>query len=432
MRFQPPIALMVAGICLLPGAGFALEAKEIFKLAEPSVVVVLAADAKGEKNNLGSGVLIGPLDIVTSCKVVEGAADIVVTQGSALRKARLQFEDKERDLCQLHIDDALPGKPAVIAATAATLESGQDLFAISAPRGIERTISRTMISGLRETPGAGGRLIQIDAQMAGPSAGGGVFDQNANLVGILTPQFRQGENASFAVPAEWIAELAKRNPDRLLAAVAPAATSAAPAQAATPADTRSAWLPRVGDRWKYRLLDGKRPVGTLVVEIAEVRDKSVRERITREDEKAFQAERVVEAEFNPIRFQDIVTSTGGYQLAEISPYASAEQGPKVGQRWTGIPVSLLLVWHGKKKFLMQARTVKQEVVRVPAGSFNAMLMEAVAKENLGSTFVTITCKYWYAPEMKRAVKMSFQIEFSVAASNTPVEIYELVAFEPAK
>ena len=411
--------------------GYALEAREVFKLAEPSVVVVLAADAKGEKNTLGSGVLIAALDIVTSCKVVEGAADIVVTQGSALRKARLQFEDKERDLCQLHIDDALPsGKPATIAATA--LESGQDLFTISAPRGIERTISRTMVSGLRETPGASGRLIQIDAPLSGPSSGGGVFDQNAKLVGILTPRFRQGEGASFAVPAEWIAELARRNLDRLLAAAAPAATSAAPAQAAAPADARPAWLPRLGDRWKYRLLDGKRAVGTLVVEIAEVRDKSVRERITREDEKKFLAERVVEAEFSPIRFQEIVTLPGGYQLSEISPYASPEYGPKAGQHWPDIPVSLLLVWHGKKKFLMQARTVKQEVVRVPAGTFNAMLMEAVAKENLGSSFVTITCRYWYASEMKRAVKMSFQIEFAVTTSNTPAEIYELVAFEPAK
>ena len=411
--------------------GYALEAREVFKLAEPSVVVVLAADAKGEKNTLGSGVLIAALDIVTSCKVVEGAADIVVTQGSALRKARLQFEDKERDLCQLHIDDALPsGKPATIAATA--LESGQDLFTISAPRGIERTISRTMVSGLRETPGASGRLIQIDAPLSGPSSGGGVFDQNAKLVGILTPRFRQGEGASFAVPAEWIAELARRNLDRLLAAAAPAATSAAPAQAAAPADARPAWLPRLGDRWKYRLLDGKRAVGTLVVEIAEVRNKSVRERITREDEKKFLAERTVEAEFNPVRFQEIVTHTGGYQLAEISPYAGSGQEFKPGQQWSDIPVSLQLVWYGKHRFLTRAKVVKQEAVRVPAGQFNATLVEATASENLGSSIVKVTCRFWYVPEFKRSVKMTLQIDYSVTVMSSGSEAYELMAFEPAK
>ena len=423
------IAALVLSVC--PQKASALDAREIFKVAEPSVVVVLAADAKGEKNTLGSGVLIAPLDIVTSCKVVEGAADIVVTQGSALRKARLRFEDKERDLCQVHIDDALPsGRPATIAATAATLESGQDLFAISAPRGIERTISRTMVSGLRETAGVGGRLIQIDAQLTGPSSGGGVFDQNANLVGILTPQFRQGESASFAVPAEWIAEMVRRNPDRLLAAAAPAATSAA--KAAAPADTRPAWLPRLGDRWKYRVLDGKRPVGTLVVEITEVRDKSVRERITREDEKKFLAERNVDAEFNPIHFQEVIKHPGGFQLAEISPYSPAGQELKPNQQWSDIPVSLLLTWVGTQKFTMTAKVIRKETVRVPAGQFDATLIEAGTKENFGTFSVKVTCKYWYAAEVKRSVKMSLLIEYSLSALNSSAENYELMAFEPAK
>ncbi len=422
--------LASAAFCLYQTGALALEAREIFKLAEPSVVVVLASDAKGEKNSLGSGVLIAPLDIVTSCKVVEGLADIVVTQGSTLRKAALRYKDAERDLCQLHIDDAIPsGKPAAATQSSKNLESGQDVFAVSSPRGLERTIGRAMISGLRETSGTGGRLIQIDLQLSGGSIGGGVFDQEARLIGIITPQFRQSESTTFVIPADWIAELAQRNPDRLLAATA-APTSVAPAT--TVADATLAWMPRTGDRWKYKLIDGKRAAGTVVIEVVEVRGKSVKERITREDEKAFLAERVVDAEFHPIRFQDVITTPGGFQLAEISPYASPDQGPKAGQRWPDIPVSLLLVWYGKKKFLMQARTVKQETIVVPAGSYFATLMEAVVKENLGSSFVKITCKYWYAPEMKRAVKMSLQVEYTVGAVNGAAENYELVAFEPAK
>jgi hypothetical protein len=61
-----------------------------------------------------------------------------------------------------------------------------------------------------------------------------------------------------------------------------------------------------------------------------------------------------------------------------------------------------------------------------------MLMEAVVKENLGSAVVRITCKYWYAAEMKRAVKMSLQMEYNVGAVNSAAEIYELISFEPAK
>ncbi len=427
------IAALVLSVC--PQTVAALEAREVFKSAEPSVVVVLAADAKGEKNNLGSGVLIAPLDIVTSCKVVEGAADIVITQGSALRKARLQFEDKERDLCQLHIDDALPSaKPAALAASTKSLEIGQDVFAIAAPSGIDRTMNRVMVSRLQEKPGTNGKLIGAEMPIPMGSRGGGLFDHEAKLVGILTPQFGQSEGSAYGIPVDWIADLATRNPDLLLAVEATAKSPSAPvAQSAAPlADTRPAWLPRAGDRWKYRLLDGKRPVGTLVVEIAEVRDKSVRERITREDEKAFQAERVVEAEFNPIRFQDIVTSPGGYQLAELSPYASAEQGPKAGQRWTDIPATFQFVQVGKKTVLMQARVVKQERVRVPAGEFDAMLVEVTSNDYFVQTNVKVTCRFWYAAQMKRAVKMSLQVNQSVSTNNSNPETYELLMFEPAK
>jgi len=435
MRFFRVLAIVFPVFFLNAQQASALEAREIFKLAEPGVVVVLASDAKGEKNSQGNGVLIAPLEIVTSCKVVESAADIVVTQGSALRKAALHYKDSERDLCQLHIEDALPaGKPAARAPSSASLESGQDLFAISSPRGLERTISRTMVSGLRETPGASGRLIQIDLQLSGSSAGAGVFDQEARLVGIITPQFRQGESATYAVPVEWIAELAQRSPDRLLAtnvsSTPVAGTSAG--NVPPPADAPPAWMPRVGDRWKYRLIDGKRAVGTILIEVIDARGKTAEERITFEDKKGFFAERNVDAEFKPIRFQEIVPLPGGFQLAEISPYASSDQGPKAGQQWSDIPVSLLLVWYGKRKFLLQAKIIRQETVRVPAGEFNTMLMEAVARENLGSSIVKITTRHWYAPQIMRTVKMSLHIEFSVGAFASSVETYELVAFEPAK
>jgi hypothetical protein len=426
------IALSFAATLLLPGLCFSLEPQEIFKTAEPSIVVVLAADAKGEKNTLGSGVLVSPLDVVTGCRVVGAAADIVVAQGSTLRKATLQFRDTERGLCQLHLADPLPaGIPAAVPA-AASVATGQEIYVVGSPRGMERTIMRAMISGVRDTSGSTIRLMEVDAVPADGAVGAGAFDRAGQLVGIALGKFKAGDSASYVVPAAWIAELPMRSTDlRMVAAVAQSQMpGAAPAPAA--AEANSGPAPRVGDRWKYRLIDGKRAVGTVIIDAVEVRGKTVRERITREDEKSFRMERTVDAEFNPVRFQEIVSLPGGYQLSEISPYASPDQGPKAGQRWNDIPVSFLLVWYGKKKFLMQARVVRQENIRVPAGSFNAMLMEAVVKENLGSSVVTITCKYWYAPEMKRAVKMSLQMEYTVGAVNSAAEIYELVAFEPAK
>jgi S1-C subfamily serine protease len=426
-------ALLLCAIGILQSAnGYALDTREIYKIAEPSVAVVLASDAKGEKTNFGGGVLISPTEIVTSCKVIEAAADIVVTQGSALRKAALRYKDPERDLCQLHIDDPLPsGVPAVKPASGAEAEAGQELYAIGSPRGIERTINRTMVSGMREVPGSKVRLIEIDALLPGGMTGGGIFDQEAKLVGIIVAQFRQ-ENSSYAAPAGWITELPNRSGDQI--AIAMTAPSRAPgaASASSARDAKPGTIPRVGDRWKYRLMDGKRPVGDLTIEVVQSQGKVVRERIKREDEKSFVAERAVNAEFNPIRFQDVVTTPGGYQLSELSPYASADHSPKAGQQWADIPATLQLVQVGKKTLLMQVKVLRQEKVRVPAGEFDAILVEATGKDYFVQTNVMVTCRFWYSAQIMRTVKMTLQVDQSLHTNNSNPETYELVAFEPAK
>jgi S1-C subfamily serine protease len=197
--FRRFVFLLIAALLFPAPVSLALDTREIYKIAEPRVVVVLVADAKGEKHNLGSGVIISPTEIVTSCKVVESAADIVITQGSALRKAALRYKDTERDLCQLHIDEPLPsGVPLSKPTSTTEAEAGQELYAIGSPRGTERTINRTMVSGMRDVPGNKVRLIQIDALLPGGMTGGGIFDQDARLIGINVAQFRQVENASYA------------------------------------------------------------------------------------------------------------------------------------------------------------------------------------------------------------------------------------------
>jgi serine protease Do len=433
--FRPVVSVFFAVVLFVPRASVALDTRDIFKSAEPSVVVVLASDAKGEKNSLGSGVLIAPLDIVTSCKVVEGLDDIVVTQGSTLRKGVLRYKDSERDLCQLHFEDPLPsGKPAVVTA-ASTVEIGQEVFVISSPRGMDRTLNRAMVSGLQEMSGTNVRLMSMDKPFATDSVGGGVFDQEARLVGVITPQFRRADSASHAIPAAWIADLAQRTPDRLLAAASHAApVASAPAgNTAAAGDALPAGMPRTGDRWKYKLIDGKQTVGTMVVEITDVRGKMVTERITREGQKGFLAERSVSVavEFNPLKFEDVVTLPGGYQLTEIAPYVPLGLEMKASQRWQGLPVTAMLPWYGKKKFLTDARVAGREKVRVPAGVFDTTRVQATGEENFGTSIVKINFNYWYSVDSMRTVKMSLEIKSSLSNQQS-AETYELVAFEPAK
>jgi hypothetical protein len=380
-------------------------------------------------------VIISPQEIVTSCKVVESAADIVVSQGSALRKATLRFNDAERDLCQVHIDDPLPsGKPAMVSPSAATVEAGQDVYAVGAPRGMEHAISRAMVSSLREVASSKVRLMQVDIPLTAGSIGSGVFDQNGRLIGIAAGKFRQGDTASYAVPVDWLVELPQRNADLLLTPPLTAARSAGSqaTQAASPKeDTKPGTTPRVGDRWKYRLIDGKKPVGIVSIEIVDSLGAVVRERITNENEKSFVAERTVDATFKPAKFQDAVMLPGGFQIQEISPYAVANLDFKPGQQWSGIPATFQFVQVGKKRILMQVKVVRQEKIRVPAGEFNATLIEATGKDYFVQFTANVTCRFWYSAQIKRTVKSTLDITYSITTNNSNGETYELTAFEAA-
>ncbi len=265
--------------------------------------------------------------------------------------------------------------------------------------------------------------------------GGGIFDQDARLVGIIVAQFRQVENSSYAAPARWIADLSNRSTDQIAIAAAVQARSPQEASIApVPADAMPASGPRIGDRWKYKLIDGKRNAGTVVVEIIDARGRMVTERITKEDQKGFVAERKVIAEFDPIKFQDIVTLPGGYQLTEIAPYVPLGQALRAGQQWQDLHVTLLLAGYGygKQKFETKARVIGREKIRVPAGEFDTMRVQATGVQNLGSSVVKINCNYWYGLNAMRAVKMSLDIIYSNAAFKLNPESYELVSFEAGR
>ena len=408
----------------------ALEPRELFRQTEPSVVVVLASDARGANNVQTSGVLIAALDVLTSCKGVADGADIVVAQGGALRPATVRHADLERDLCQLRLREPLPAaRIAQSDMNAQGPQIGDDVYLVSAPRGLDRTFSRFMLSGLREVPGTGARLLQMDGSPEAGSFGGGVFDQNGNLVGVLTPQFRQSDTVSFAMPLAWAAELATRAPERARD-VASQATGPAPAAGSATQDAR--WHPGKGERWRYRLMDGRRNVGTVTIEIVEAGGGRVRELITRSDSPGFSVEREVRADFSTATFQPSVQLPGGYQLIELSPYfppgSSFSPRTAVGK----LPGDINIPSVGLTRVTWETRVLGLERVRVPAGEFEAWKVEAVAAfdTRFGPTKATYTV--WYSKSMARPVKLALKSKVPGHAMGFVTEYLDLAAFEPPK
>ena len=197
----------------------AKSAQEIFAAVAAGVVVVFALDEAGEQIGQGSGVVVGENEVVTNCHVVADARAVAVRQAADSRgrrtylmDARMAARDEERDLCLLFVSE-LSKPPAAIPAAAGRardLSIGEEVFAVGAPRGLDLSLTRGIVSQLRGDFGKkSAPLIQTDAAISPGSSGGGLFNEDGKLVGITTFKHsgEDSEGLSFAMPAEWVAAL---------------------------------------------------------------------------------------------------------------------------------------------------------------------------------------------------------------------------------
>lgn len=198
-------------LALLSSLAVAKTPEQIFAQVSPSVVRVDRVDAQGKSVGQGSGVVIGEGQVITTCQGIKEGKNWQVRQSGGTFNATLRYAAPDRDLCQLNVP-RLPA-PRIAPGTAKKLRVGQHIYAIGAPRGAggpegrESLLSDGVISTLR--PYEDSKYIQISAAISPGSSGGGLFDDQGRLVGILSRQSVEGQNLSFAMPVDWIAELAK-------------------------------------------------------------------------------------------------------------------------------------------------------------------------------------------------------------------------------
>jgi len=214
----PVSPLISAGGCVLAFVSSLAAAdnpetpRQIFLRVWYSVIAVDMVDADDKVIGQGSGVAIDAARVITACEVTkevkEGKTGRVHLPGKFL-KAVLQNAEPERNLCQLNVPHLQAGP--ITLGTAKKLSVGDRAYAIGAqkgPNGWEPILSEAVVTNLR--PHAGSQYIQISTAFSPSLRGGGLFDEQGRLIGILSLQFIEGENLIFAMPVDWISELANR------------------------------------------------------------------------------------------------------------------------------------------------------------------------------------------------------------------------------
>jgi serine protease Do len=183
--------------------GAPLPARDLFKKVSPSVYWVRSDPTGiGGSSRYGSAIAVSEHEAVTNCHIV-AQADARLTMGRSQTgesaEAELVAVDFDADRCVVKARSLTLNAVGGIRRYD-SLEVGETVFAVGNPRGMERTLSDGLISGMRSRDDI--RLIQFTAAISPGSSGGGLFDAHGNLVAITSYSLKGAQGINFAIPAE--------------------------------------------------------------------------------------------------------------------------------------------------------------------------------------------------------------------------------------
>ena len=201
MKVLPSLLALLPLLAAQAPAWAALDQAAYVSLAA-SVLRVEAPRQRGGYA-LGSAVALEPDKVVTNCHVTREALEVHILRGGLRYPARWQASDIGRDLCLLDVP-GLGARPVALG-KAAALSVGQAVTALGYTGGVGIQNSTGQVVQLHRHDG--GRVIQSSNFFNSGASGGGLFDDEGRLVGILTFRLRGGEAHYFAAPVEWVAQM---------------------------------------------------------------------------------------------------------------------------------------------------------------------------------------------------------------------------------
>ena len=192
---------------------------QVSEMVSPSVVVITTEQVvysqwswygqNQVESGAGSGVIISSDGYILTCAhVVSGASNITVTIGDTDYPATVVGEDDTSDVAVLKID-ATDLTPATVG-NSDSLAVGESVLAVGNPLGeLGGTVTSGIVSALNRSVTIQGTsstntmsLIQMDASVSPGNSGGGLFNRNGELIGLVNAKSSSSdaEGLGFAIP----------------------------------------------------------------------------------------------------------------------------------------------------------------------------------------------------------------------------------------
>ena len=196
-----------------------MTTSQVSEMVSPSVVVITTEQVvysqwswygqNQVESGAGSGVIISSGGYILTCAhVVSGASQITVTIGDTDYTATVVGEDDTSDVAVLKID-ATGLTPATVG-DSDSLSVGDSVLAVGNPLGeLGGTVTSGIVSALNRSVTIQGTsstntmsLIQMDASVSPGNSGGGLFNMNGELIGLVNAKSSSSdaEGLGFAIP----------------------------------------------------------------------------------------------------------------------------------------------------------------------------------------------------------------------------------------
>ena len=209
-------------------SGSSLTTEQVADLVSPSVVVITTEQVvysqwswygqSQVESGAGSGVIISSDGYILTCAhVVSGASNITVSIGDKDYPATLVGEDTTSDIAVVKVD-ATGLTPATVG-NSDSLKVGESVMAVGNPLGeLGGTVTSGIVSALNRSVSIQGSssvntmsLIQMDASVSPGNSGGGLFNMNGELVGIVNAKSSDSdaEGLGFAIPVNDAVKVAQ-------------------------------------------------------------------------------------------------------------------------------------------------------------------------------------------------------------------------------
>lgn len=150
---------------------------------------------------VGSAITVAQGILVTNCHVTSRAVSIKVVGGGMPWPATEQVADVNHDICFLRVPDW--PQPPLLMRGANPLQVGQPAFALGFTAAA-LSLRMGAITGLHLHERA--QIVETDTAFNSGASGGGLFDEEGALIGMLTFRMRSAAGHYFAVPVQWIRE----------------------------------------------------------------------------------------------------------------------------------------------------------------------------------------------------------------------------------